>query len=224
MAKHKYLDLNLGIVKENFVVVNRKDIKLWKNRGFERIKRYPIFLYRPKLSEVVMLSKPLNINQFGIDSLKNSKIVDICTYLGTYGMGGPGFVGFKLQGYFGIRWLVYCIWSAGESILVDNRIMQCHPKYNEKYHPYIDIQKGESSLKDFKELINGWQIKDLILDDTNITITLLDNLKHEHTIFTAQFCNKFPEQGGTGKKRKSFENGKMSDYWLVIYDGSHLSV
>lgn len=224
MAKHKYLNLNMGLVKENFIIINRKDIKLWKDRGFEPIRKYPIFHYRPKLSEVVMLSKPLDINQFGVDSLKGSKIVDICLLFGTYGMGGAGFVGFKLQNYFGVRWLVYCIWSSGESILVDNRIIECHSMFNDKYNPYINMNDWEKSFKDFKNYINNWQIKDIYLDNTTLKIILLDDNSKEHTIYTAQYCEKFPEQAGTGKKRKSFESGKMSDYWLIIYDGTNLTV
>ncbi|MGN1411074.1 MAG: hypothetical protein ACI4WH_01010 [Oscillospiraceae bacterium] len=222
MAKHRYLNLNMGLVKENFIIIDKKDMPIWKERGFEPIRKYPIFGYRRKFSEITMLSKPLDINQFGVDSLKNSKIIDICPYFGTYGMGGPGFFGFKLESYFGIRWLVYCIWNSGESILIDDRIIECHPKYNHIYNPYI--QNSEKSVNDLKDLLYDWRIKDISLTDTHLKILLLDKTLKEHTIYTSQVCDKFPEQGGTGKKRKSFEDGKMSDYWLVIYDGTELSV
>lgn len=224
MAKNRYLNLNMGLVKENFIVIQKEDIQVWKDRGFEPIRRYPLFGYRLKFSETVMLSRPLDISQFGVDSLKRSKVTDVCTLFGTYGMGGPGFVGFKLESYFGVRWLVYCIWAADESILVDDRIMSCHSKYNSKYNPYIDMDDWKDSLDAFKSLIDGWQIKDVHLSDTDLKIVLSDVTSKEHTIYTAQSCDKFPEQGGTGKKRKSFESGKMSDYWLIIYDGTDLHV
>lgn len=224
MAKHKYLNLNMGLVEENFIVINRKDISLWKSRGFEPIRRYPIFLHKPKLSEKIMLGKPLNINQFGVDSLKNSKISDICTFFGTYGMGGAGFVGFKLESYFGTRWLVYCIWSSGEHILLDNKILQCHPSFANWYKPWIDFNSQEKSLEDLKSFLKGLTIQDIQLSKEDLTIHLVDDKNTTHTIHTQKFSSKFPEQGGTSKKRKSFENGSMEGYWLVIYDGTDLRV
>ena len=49
-----------------------------------------------------------------------------------------------------------------------------------------------------------------------------ENFKHK--IYTSQFCDKFPEQAETGKKKKSFKDGTMQDYWLVVYDSTYLSV
>lgn len=224
MAKNRYLNLNMGLVKENFTIVQCKDIPLWKSRGFEKVRRYPIFRYIPKLSEVVMLSKPLNISQFGLDSIKSSVVVDIDLSIGTYGMGGAGFVGFKLQSYFGVRWLVYCIWSAGESILLDDKIIECHSKYQNRYNPYVSMDSWQNDVSSLKRLINGWKVQDIYLDDTTLEIILIDDKSNKHTIYTSQFCDKFPEQAGTDKKRKSFEDGTMQDYWLVIYDNTYLSV
>lgn len=222
--KHKYLNLNMGLVKENFAIVKRKDIKLWKSRGFEIIRRYPIFLYRRKISEVVMLGKPLTIDEFGLNKLKNSKIVDFSIMLGTYGMGGPGFVGFKLQGDFGSRWLVYCIWSAGEHILLDNRILECHEMFSKKYKPYIDFSNPEEYFNKLNELIKSLTIQDIQLSQDTLSINLIDNHSIPHTIHTKKASKMFPEQGGTEKKRNSYESGSMKDYWLVIYDNTELVV
>lgn len=45
---------------------------------------------------------------------------EICLYVGTYGMGGPGFFGLRL----GTEWLVVAIWGAASWILVDGRIVE----------------------------------------------------------------------------------------------------
>jgi len=45
-----------------------------------------------------MLGIPSKIEEFGIEKLKNSRITDVSTLCGTYGMGGPGFFGLRLQG------------------------------------------------------------------------------------------------------------------------------
>lgn len=222
--KHKYLNLNMGLVEENFAIIKRKDMKIWQERGFEKIRRYPVFGYIPKITEVIMLGRPLTMEQFGVEKFPNSKIVDYSVNLGTYGMGGPGFFGIKVQGDFGIRWLVYCIWSAGEHILLDNRILECHSKYASKYKPWINFDKQSESQEEVRNLLKGSVISEVILAENDLTITFLREDSVIHTLNTKKASNKFPEQGGTGKKRKSYEKGSMGEYWLVIYDGTELSI
>ena len=67
-------------------------------------------------------------------------------------------------------------------------------------------------------------IKEVALSQESIEIILVDSYGELHYIKSYKHSDKFPEQGGTGKKRNSFEDGKMSDYWLVTYDETHLKV
>ena len=223
--KHPYLELNMGLVKENFTVIKRKDLKLWEERGFQRIRKYPIFHYVPNPMEVIMLGKPLTIPEFGTEQFIGSKILDYNLYFGTYGMGGPGFFGLKLEGAFGIRWLVYCIWLAGEHILLDNRIIECYPDFLEKYHPWIvwgnhRHEEYEQTRQNLKNLLSGLKILNIDLQEHALQVQLSGN----HILETYQKSDKFPEQGGTRKKRLSYETGTMSDCWLVIYDNTDLTV
>ncbi|MBE6876409.1 MAG: hypothetical protein E7496_06760 [Ruminococcus sp.] len=223
--KHPYLELNMGLVEENFTVIKKKDMKLWEERGFKKIWKYPIFHYRQKFSEVIMLGKPLTISEFGTEKLIGSKILDYNLYFGTYGMGGAGFFGLKLEGAFGIRWLVYCIWSAGEHILLDNRIIECHPDFLEKYHPWIiwgnnRHEEYEKTCQELKKALSGLEILNVDLQEHALKFQLSGN----HILETYQKSDKFPEQGGTRKKRLSYKTGTMSDCWLVIYDETNLTV
>ena len=221
--KHPYLKLNMGLVNENFTVIKKKDLKLWEERGFQKIRKFPIFLYKPNPAEVIMLGKPLTISEFGTENLIHSKISDYTPYMGTYGMGGAGFFGLKLEGAFGIRWLVYCIWSAGEHILLDDKIIECHSDFWEKYHPWLTNgtrQEYEQTHENFKNLLSGLEILNIDLQEHALKIRLSGN----HVLETYQKSDKFPEQAGTGKKRLSYETGIMSDCWLVIYDETDLTV
>lgn len=221
--KHKFLNLDMGLVEENFVIADRKDKKLWEERGFKRIWRYPVFNHVPSFKKITMLGRPETINEFGTDRLKGAIITDICRFLGTYGMGGPGFFGFKLEGDFETRWLVFCIWSAGEHILFDDRVLECYPSFNSIYHPWIKngIKNPEQPLR---ELLINSVINNVNLEDNSIEINIKDKNGVCHTISSFDKSDKFPEQGGTKKKRCSYTKGIMSDYWLVIYDGTHLAV
>lgn len=212
----------MGLVKENFVIADSKEMYVWEARGFERIKKYPIFHYTPNPMQVIMLGKPLTIGQFGLEALKDGRIVDFCPYMGTYGMGGPGFVGFKIQGDFGLRWLVYCIWSAGQYILLDDRVLQCHPKFSESYNPWIDFDHQEKSITMIKRLLGEAVIQNISLSGETLTITLTGS--DSHTIKAQRISDQFPPLGGTGQKSAAYTNGSMGDYWLLIYDGTHLTV
>ena len=223
-GKHRFLNLKLGWVKENFVIVKRDDMELWQARGFKRIRKYPIFHYKPNSSEVIMLGVPLNIEQFGKDKFINSKIVDVCTCCGTYGMGGPGFFGLKLQGDYGTRWLTYCIWEAGEHVLFDGRVLECNPNFAEQYNPLIIFDDYSNSLAALKESLIDMTIKEILLSGEEFEMKLMDNHSNPHSIQTFKFSDRFPEQGGTGQKRNSFETGEMKDYLLVTYDETHLAV
>ncbi len=215
----------MGLVKENFTIVRKEEQKLWEERGFQKIRKYPVFHYKPNLSEVMMLGRPLTISEFGTENLISSKILDYTLYKGSYGMGGAGFFGLKLEGEFGIRWLVYCIWSSGEHLLLDDRIIECHPKFIEKYHPWIvwgnDMHEMyEKTCQDLKNLLSGLEILNIDLQEHALKIQLSGN----HMLETFQKSDKFPEQAGTGRKRLSYETGSMSEYWLLIYDKTDLHV
>ncbi len=223
-SEHKFMRLNLGLVSENFVIAKKRDRKIWEDRGFEKIRKYPVFHYKPNSGEIIMLGVPLNIEQFGAEKFSGSRVADVCTYCGTYGMGGPGFFGLKLQGDYGTRWLTYCIWSAGEHILFDDVVLECHPKFSEQYKPVISFDDYENSLGVLKARLTEMVIHEILVSKDAFEIKLTDSESETHFIQSYKFSDKFPEQGGTDKKRNSFETGEMKDYLLVTYDDTHLMV
>ncbi len=162
----------------------------------------------------------LYIEEFGIENIINSKILETSTCCGTYGMGGPGFFGIKFQTNSGIRWLVYCIWNAPEHVLLNDRVIECHPLFQEKYNPWLGHNAYKENMAQLDKIFSGSVIYDIQLTDTEITINFKNSISAENTLCSYKYSDKFPEQGGTKKKRNSFENGTMKDYWLVTYDGT----
>lgn len=214
------LNLNMGLVKENFSIVKLKDIKLWRKRGFKWILYYPIFLYIPKPTEVIMLGKPQKIEEFGLEKFKGAQIVDFSALCGTYGMGGPGFVGLKIEGDFGTRWLTYCVWSAGYKFLLDNRVLESCTEYAKYYKPWLMPDNYESSEKALKQALSDMTIQGINLTDNELTIAMTDSSENTHQIHTCKYSNKFSER----KNKNAFEDDTIGDYWLVTYDGSELVV
>ena len=106
--------------------------------------------------------------------------------------------------------------------MFDDNVLECHPNYAEKYAPIIVFDDYSSCLSKLKEMLSDMTIKEVAVSKESIEITLVDSHEKIHCIKSYKCSDKFPEQGGTGKKRNSFEDGKMSDYWLVTYDETHL--
>lgn len=222
--KNPFLNLGMGLVSENYVIAENSDTRLWEQRGFKKIKKYPLFGYEPCPDESIMLGKPLYIEEFGITNFKSSKILEFSTCCGSYGMGGPGFFGIKFYGSYGIRWLIYCIWNAGEHILFNGRVIECHPLFMQKYNPWIGYNGYKEDKERLNKMLSGLIVSGIKLTDTEIIINLEDSSLQEYTICSYKYSDYFPEQGGTKKKRNSFDSGTMKDYWLVTYDGTVLSV
>lgn len=55
-------------------------------------------------------------------------------------------------------------------------------------------------------------IKEIVVLKESIEIILVDSHEMLHSIKSYKYSGKFPEQGGTGRKRNSFEIGEMKDY------------
>ncbi len=69
------------------------------------------------------------------------QVDEVTPYVGTYGMGGPGFFGLKL----GKEWLVFAIWGAGDWIWVNDIFVE--DPYLEKYErPEPWLHDGTDTL------------------------------------------------------------------------------
>ncbi len=63
---------------------------------------------------------PLEPDRLQASQVIGRRVDEIVPYVGTYGMGGPGFFGIRL----GNEWLTIAIWGAGEWITVDGLLVQ----------------------------------------------------------------------------------------------------
>jgi hypothetical protein len=72
---------------------------------------------------------PPTIKKTGINRILNRKILDVVQYLGSYGMGGPGFFGIKLEKLkkYPEEWLVLRIWGGTNWLHFNGSIIECHP-------------------------------------------------------------------------------------------------
>lgn len=95
------------------------------------------------------------------DTIVGRQIDDVITYLGTYGMGGPGFFGLRLGG----EWLVVSVWGAGDWMkFADLRV--------EDHFWEDDGRPAPWGLSDLKDAVAGQRIKEVNVERTSLRITL----------------------------------------------------
>ncbi len=128
------------------------------------------------------------------DQLEGRVVDEICTHLGTYGMGGPGFFGLR----FGSEWLVFSIWGADSWIEIDGRIVQdCFWEEENMPRPWISDSGDELSEK-----IVGQQVKSLLINQYSLRIEI-----GEMSLAISKEPDRRPIHGGS-KQPRAFE---MSD-------------
>ena len=80
-----------------------------------------------------------------IDSpgLVGGRVLRVCCQLGSYGMGGPGFVGVKVRGSdASVCWLVVAVWGAAEWLTVDGS--PCCEGYFEDERELMEKEQGRA--------------------------------------------------------------------------------
>lgn len=211
--------LDMGLVEANFVCISKKDKPLWIQRGFEEHREYPLFLVDLEEDETIMLGVPRNIVEFGQEHLIHSEILEISTQLGTYGMGGPGFFGLLCKTEQGNFWVTITVWASAQYALLDQRIVECHPSYDDEYDPWIKDQDEE-----LEQILRHAVITSIHLDDSQCKILLKykDNTEHELVIYKNN--EKLPRMGNGEPRKDAFESGVMADYLLVTYEDTGLHV
>ncbi|MDO8668936.1 MAG: hypothetical protein Q7K65_01445 [Candidatus Buchananbacteria bacterium] len=101
------------------------------------------------------------------------EIIEWSGYCGTYGQGGPGFLGFRLRKTFRYReeWLILRIWGATNWILVNDMWLAANPdQYNVQIPLYSNHYKKE--WDHFSEMVIGKRIETFNVQEKTMLITV----------------------------------------------------
>ncbi len=94
------------------------------------------------------------------DSLIGRKVIEFCPYCGTYGQGGPGFIGFNLEvdARQPEEWLILCIWGGACWLTVNKQWLGAHPEQYDIQRPLVSNFSGQK-WDEFSPLVVGATIK-----------------------------------------------------------------
>lgn len=123
-------------------------------------------------------------------------------YAGTYGMGGPGFVGFDLNG----AWLIIAIWGAGDWIRLDGRLL------TDAFSSKHGREPGWTSESEevWRRLFTGRRFVDFKVERTSLEARLDDG----RVLSISDDAADRPPYEGNGKAR---EIGPDDDLRRVVF-------
>lgn len=221
---HPLLHLGMGLITSCTMIVAKSALPSWLARGWIELpyRRCP-FQDPPRRSETIIAGRPYTLVERGASSLVGVRVEGYHPTLGTYGMGGPGFFGLLLAPHGEVderEYLVAAVWGAGEYLLLDGRVVECHPDYYASYHPWIrdeprggDAGQGEEErgADELEAVLVGASIGAAAIEDDWLRISLVQG-GIEHVL---EFVKQDPRQPplSRGQPRKAaFTAGSIADY------------
>ena len=153
----------------------------------------------------------------GVKRIVGRTILDCSKYLGSYGMGGPGFFGFhlKAKSYYPEEWLVLTIWSAAEWLLMDG-------VWLEASHGHFDAERSffkenytmfSTANNQIKSTFTGLTIAEFKLHRKSFYMLLQDETK-VHKLELPSDLKRLPVHGND-TERKWFSKDKLENGFIV---------
>jgi len=164
---------------------------------------------------------PPTLRQVGTNNILNRVILEWSSHLGSYGMGGPGFVGFRLDGNESrsTEWLVLTLWGADSWLLLDDRWVGAHPKYYHIQKPLFSYYNKADGGKwdEVAELVVGTRITEAEVANDSCSFYLAKEDKIV-TLKVPKDTSKLPRLAGPDTPRTWLESEHMLDAWVVTED------
>lgn len=119
MNEHEFLNLPIPEIEQYSLIVPISELSAYQKHGWKTYQEIGLpagneeawMLYGDfyKESQVLLFNKPESISEVDSTRLIGRIITEIKKYIGTYGMGGPGYFGILLDDD---EYLVFTLWSA----------------------------------------------------------------------------------------------------------------
>lgn len=154
-------------------------------------------------SEGIKDGEPLKtLREVGFERILGREIIAWSEYLGSYGMGGPGFFGVKLgkKGDFSEEWLVLILWGAIDWLILDGKSLR--------------TIKDEIPIK----IVGARIIETVIKQKSTVLFIKKDSKKYKLEIPENKML--LPKYQGTLKSRVWKGNEHQLDAWVISLSGN----
>jgi len=179
-----------------------------------------IATYTLKKDNVIEVKPVDTLLNRDVHMLREQRILEISFRKGTYGQGGPGFVGLLLESLDGKKeWMVFTIWAADWSILFDGHWVGAHPMFYDQQKPLYSnySSKTKNLVWDLisENIING-KIISAQLSDKTLTVDIETN-GQRHKLEVLDEDPRLPPMPKGHKRRTLKDNDKLGDY-IVFHE------
>jgi len=158
--------------------------------------------------------KPQRLSDLSDSAFAGAKVTRICPYLGSYGMGGPGFWGLRCRLNARSFWIVYRLWSADGWVTIDNHLVESSLIGDEKKH--IPLERRIDSA-----CLIGARIVSYEIARDSSTLMLEDREGGVRQIVLRMDGSVVPPWRGNGKK-KQFSDGESLEDAVIVTKGGRL--
>ena len=148
--------------------------------------------------------EPRRMSNVSEEAYKGAKVLRLCPYLGSYGMGGPGFWGLKCKLGGQQFWIVYRLWSADSWITLDGKFLKSSLMDDE----LADIQPER--LIDSESLL-GAVVESFEVDQDKALLTLTDREGEFRYVELRSDGSTILPWRGNGEKKVFLEEESLED-------------
>lgn len=164
---------------------------------------------------------PPTLRELTIKRIVGRTIYSTSPYLGSYGMGGPGFfgLGLKKTTKYPEEWLVLTAWAAAEWLLVNGKCLDCFHGFAKKYKPIMQ-ENGtmfHEQHRIVEKLFAGYKITEFDIQNKSFSMTLKRKGKKTLIVDLPEDLSKLPPFG-CGDARKWKDDSQMLDGFIVSDD------
>lgn len=160
---------------------------------------------------------PTLFEKGGIKRIVGRTILDCNKYLGSYGMGGPGFFGLKLEkkGRFREEWLVLTMWGATEWLLIDNLWLEPSVGHFDPDKCFFKERKTmfDEANEQVKTTFTGLTIAEFKLHKKSFSMILQDDTRI-HKLELPSDLKRLPPHGND-TERKWYAKDKLENGFIV---------
>lgn len=163
--------------------------------------------------------RPRTLREYGIERIVGRRIQEYCNHLGSYGMGGPGFAGFRLgeTEFLPEEWLVLTLWGADGWLLLDGRWVAAHPNQYDNQRPLMS--EFDPTWDDFTPQVLGAVIANAQVGDEETVIELYRDCGRRLRLEVPSDPSRLSLYGGSLEPRTWSPTESHLDAWLLSRHG-----
>jgi hypothetical protein len=151
--------------------------------------------------------KPRRVADLPQEVWQDCLIVDSSSYLGSYGMGGPGFFGLKCRKGLRSFWIVFVLWGAAEWLTLDGKLLKSGLTESER-----ELYEDRGVIAE--ETVHGGSLQSIDFTADYVTLTVR-KADAAHIFELRRDGTTLPPWRGSGEKKVFPSHESLKDAIII---------